>query len=194
MKLVKRDEVFNKYFDPIKNKHLRGIDEITEIVLHGTGGGKSAEALINWMMKGERAPNYVKGVSLFHFVIDYNGTVYQIIDPIYWVWHSSSGAHDRKTIGIEHMNPDLVKFPMQMNRVKYKEAQQVASADIIIDLLKEHPNIKTIVGHGQNARTYSAAYQNCPGAYDWEYLMGRLKEIGYVFDFKDEKIYNIDIT
>lgn len=181
----------------IRNKYFKGYDRtsngqevmVNEIVIHGTGGGASADAMIKWMMGGERGKEYARGVALYHYLIDYDGTVIEIIDPKKWVYHSSSGSHDMKTIGIEMMNRD------PQNRNPYTEAQYKALLELLIELLRANSLIETIVGHGQNAKKFSSAYKQCPGPrFDWKKIADELTFFKYVYKMGEEKITDIDIT
>lgn len=181
----------------IREKYNSGLDRVqngkevivNEIVVHGTGGGSSADAMIKWMMSGERKAEYVKGIALYHYLVDFDGGITEIIDPKKWVYHSSSGAHDMRTIGIEMMNSD------PQNRNPYTDAQYKALNELVIELLKANSIIDTIVGHGQNAKKYSSAYKNCPGKnFDWKKIADELTFFKYVYKIGDEKITEIDIT
>lgn len=165
----------------IREKYHSGFERtkpITEIVIHGTGGGSNAESLLSWMEDGERGEDYKKGVALFHYLNDRNGNVYNIIDPERWVYHSSSGAHDEKTIGIENVNPDA------SNNLGYTDAQYDALEGLILQLLNDYSDINSIIGHGQNKLKYSGSYKKCPGEFfQWERLETALNQAGYNFQY-----------
>lgn len=141
----------------------------TEIVIHGTGGG-SKKGIIKWMLnpgkwKEER---YNKGIGLFHYLIGRDGSITEIINPNYWVYHSTSGSHDKKTIGIELVNPS------KTNKRKYTEKQYIALIDLIKNNLMMKYRIDTIVSHkfniwkyNKNARKYD---KECPGNFNWNRL------------------------
>ena len=171
--------IYNK---TIREKYHQGYlrnRPITEIVIHGTGGGSGANGMIVWMENGERAEEYKKGVALFHYLIDRNGDQYEIIDPGRWVYHSSSGAHDETTIGIENINPS------PNNDAEYTDAQYDSLAALVLKLLEEYPSIKSIIGHGQNRLKYSGGYKRCPGNFNWE----RFRDmITFVFDGKEHLV------
>ena len=93
----------------IREKYMAGFPrpgQVTEIVIHGTGGGSTSKAMINWIMGGEREKEYRRGIALFHYLIGREGGITEIINPSKWVYHSSSGIHDKETIGIDHINLD----------------------------------------------------------------------------------------
>ncbi len=175
----------------IRDKYHQGFDRdqpITEIVIHGTGGGANAQGLINWMLNGERAAEYQKGVGLFHYLNDRNGDIYEIIDPARWVYHSSSGIHDKYTIGIEHINPN------PKNAAEYTDAQYTALEELILKLLDDYPLINTIVGHVQNTLKYSGpkyVKAPCPGNFNWTRLQTALNAGGLGFSLGLERLSRI---
>lgn len=138
---------------------------ITEIVLHGTAGGLSAEGLLLWILSGERAKEYYQGIALFHYIIDRTASnIVEIIDPSYYVYHSSSGAHDKETIGIEMVNPS------KTNRELFTESQYTLIFNLIFKhLLPTYPSVKKIVSHDFNMKTFSGLPpKGCPGVgFDW---------------------------
>jgi len=142
---------------------------ISEIVIHSTAGGKTAEGILRWMMGGQRAREYYKGIALFHYLIDREGgdNIVEIIDPSYWVWHSGSGNHDKKTIGIEIVNPS------KTNREPCTEEQYTLLFNLIFKhLIPAYPTINQIVSHDYNRITYSRKPpKGCPGSgFDWSRL------------------------
>jgi hypothetical protein len=141
---------------------------ITEIVLHGTAGGISAEGLLLWILSGERAKEYYKGIALFHYIIDrIEPNIVEVIDPSYWVYHSSSGIHDKETIGIEMVNPS------KTNREPFTENQYTMMFNLIFKhLLPTYPFINKIVSHDYNMKTFSGLPpKGCPGVgFDWTRL------------------------
>lgn len=174
----------------IREKYHRGFDregeDITEIVLHGTGGGSSSVGLINWMLSAGRPSEYKRGIALFHYLIDLDGEVTEIISPDNWVFHSSSGQHDKNTIGIEHINAD------PHNGNEYTAAQYAALIKLLSVLTKKYPTINTIVGHGRNKFAYSKVYKECPGPrFRWDIIENELLAQGFSFEKTKECIYNI---
>jgi N-acetyl-anhydromuramyl-L-alanine amidase AmpD len=166
----------------IREKYMDGFirpSRPTEIVIHGTGGGASASALLTWMRSGERAKEYTRGVALFHYIIDFDGDTTEIISPDNWVYHSSSGAHDQSTIGIELMNKS------SDNSDPYKREQYESLFDLISQLMDRY-TIKTICGHGYNKRKYSGSDKRCPGNFDWHNLGDYLMAEKYNVKFAPE--------
>lgn len=143
---------------------------IREIVIHGTAGGSTMASLINWMLGGEQAANYNRGIGLFHYAIDRGGLITQVINPRYWVYHSLSGLHDQETVGIELINPT------RDNGGPYTDEQYAALADLIDYMMRINPNCRQIVSHNYNGLTYSRIGKNCPGNFSWTRLVQSLSE------------------
>jgi N-acetyl-anhydromuramyl-L-alanine amidase AmpD len=182
MSYIVVDEIRNKYHSGFP----RDISTISEIVIHGTGGGTSAQNVIRWMLGGERAAEYSRGVALFHFEIDINGDIYEIIDPDRWVYHSGSGKHDMITIGIELVNP------AKQNQGPYTSEQYAGLISLLFDYMARRYRIETITGHGVNQLQFSKIYKSCPGPdFDWGILQNELLSRGYTFDTSTERIYHI---
>ena len=178
MNIIQDDRIFDKYFKNISENFTRS--NIEEIIIHGTGGGVSANSIINWMLKGEREDEYKRGIALFHYEIDRNGDIYQIISPKYWCYHSSSGQHDKKTIGIELINP------VKANHGSYL-IQQYNSLFDLIKMFMTTYELKIIAGHGAIKQKYNGSYKNCPGEkFEWSMLEDnfRLKKIS-------DEMYNL---
>jgi len=163
------NRIFDEYFLPIADKFKRNDTDIQEIVIHGTGGGQSAQAILDWMYSGEREDEYRRGIGLFHLEIDLTGEVFSVIPALYWCYHSSSGKHDKETIGIELVNP------IAQNEGGYTKDQYSSLIEVIDKIILRYP-IKRIVGHGYNKQTYSGSYKNCPGqAFEWSRLQQHFK-------------------
>jgi hypothetical protein len=143
---------------------------IREIVIHGTAGGSTMASLINWMLGGEQAANYNRGIGLFHYAIDRGGSITQVINPRYWVYHSLSGLHDQETVGIELLNPS------RDNTDAYTDEQYKALVDLCDYLMKTNATCRQIVSHNHNGMTYSRIGKNCPGNFDWQRLSQSLAE------------------
>ena len=159
-------------YPDIRQKYFEGFDraeEPNEIVIHGTGGGASADAILKWMLNGERGESYKKGIGLFHFLIDFDGTIYQIIEDYKWVYHSDAGKHDAKTIGIELMNNK------SGNKGIIADAQYNALSDIIVDYVSK--DVRIISNHDANRKLYSGlGPKGCPGNFDFVYFYKMLAE------------------
>lgn len=167
-------------------KKIRTKKGITEIVLHGTGGGSSISSLLRWMYNGERTKEYNKGVALFHYAIGRDGKIVEVLPVSHWVWHSSSGKHDKETIGIEMSNTS------RLNAHAYTDEQYDSLFSLIEKLLKEQLTIKTIVGHGYNrVRWGRSTRKRCPGSgFDWKRLVNFLKT-KYKVETLDKEAYKL---
>lgn len=166
----------------IREKWHKGFmreEEVSEIVIHGTGGG----ATYNWVLNGGRKDLYQRGIALFHYLIERDGRVVEIIDPDRWVYHSSSGRHDEKTIGIELVNLT------NDNSGHYTMAQYNSLFHLIFFIIFRRYKISTIAGHGMNKHLYSGGYKKCPGkGFDWDMLEKELTNKGYHYK-KGKEIY-----
>jgi len=182
--------VITQYLAVRKKYHQgfrRNTNKIRKIVVHGTGGGGSAKSILNWMEDGEFAKKYKKGRGLFHYLIGLQGDIYEIIDPDRWVYHSSSGRHDKTTIGIELVNPSID------NLGGYTLEQYSSLVDMSIYLMGKYHNIDQIIGHGKVKKIYSKSYKNCPGQYfDWKALSVGLTTEGYQYKMCKEHIKDIE--
>ncbi len=175
MHIIKRFDVTEKWHPGFK----RNLG-INEIVVHGTGGGSSAEALMNWIISGERQESYQDGIGLFHFIIDYDGTVYQIAPVDIWFYHSSCMGHDALTIGVELMNKSVV------NKNEYTEQQYIALSNLIYKFAFMSENFR-IVGHDYNGLYYSHLVKGCPGNFDFEKLYDMLNVNVHRIYYKDQR-------
>lgn len=172
MKIIEIKEIERLY-----SKGLHRTNPTREIVIHGTAGGASADALIRWMLslhnskdawEMKRAADYKKGVALFHAVIDFDGTVYQLINPDNWVYHSQAGKYDANTIGIELMN----NKPRNAGRYTQEQYKSLAEYIEYLERSKYH-EIRRLTTHDFNAWTYSGIKKEtpCPGPnFDWNDL------------------------
>ena len=162
---------------------------ITEIVIHGTAGGRTIAGLVNWMLGGERRLNYLRGIGLFHFLIGRErGDIVELLDCNYWVWHSSSGKHDKQTIGIECINPS------KSNSGSYTKEQYENLFSLIFDhLIPTYSTITRIVSHRYNCFIYRASNKKqCPGTgFDWKLLDNELRKRGYIFKTDGQCRYDI---
>lgn len=184
---IKRYEVTSMYHNGWKRK----AEEIEELVIHGTQG-KTANGLINWMVNGERAGEYKKGIALFHFLIGHLGELYQLAPIDRWYYHSSSKKHDSVTLGVELLNI------MQNNEGAYGERQYVALEDLLFNkLIPACPNLKRIVSHDYNNNTYSGNRKNCPGVtFSWTRIrdLFKKKQIDLIPELFEDVIEFVPVT
>lgn len=183
MNIIKNIEITQKYHPGFN----RNYDDIQELVIHGTGGGSSGEALIKWMISGERQESYKKGIGLFPFFIDFEGITYKFSDLNKWFYHSSCGKHDKHTIGIELLNSSA------FNKNKYTKLQYKSLFELIFEnLLLNFKNIKSIVGHDYNGNRFSGIKKGCPGeGFDWIMLEKEFKSRNIKFENLGFEAYKI---
>ena len=179
----------------VREKYIAGwqdktrTEPITEIVIHGTGGGGSVTDLLQWMYDGQFAANYIRGIGLFHYAIGRDGKITEVLNPDYWVYHSTSGYHDKQTIGIELMNPT------NENTGGYTDEQYEAVINLIFNnLVISYPSITNITSHKYNIIKYNGgrSLKACPGSqFDWSKLDAGIKNSGYAFNINDDLRYDI---
>lgn len=182
--IIKDSRVMEKYKDITNyswNHKTRKPEKIKEVVIHGTAGFNKEEWLINWMLgyngkKAERYEEYKNGIALFHYLISLDGKIIEIVDPNYWCYHSSSGLHDKETLGIELLKPST------KNVNKPTEEQYKALFELTFRyLMKEFKSINRITSHNYNVKKYKNSSRECPGTFDWKRLDKQLKENKYEF-------------
>lgn len=75
------------------------------VVLHFTSGRSAQSAFDAWMNNPERVATA--------YIVDTDGTVYELFDPSYWAFHlgvkGTGGVHDKRSIGIEIANVGPLK-------------------------------------------------------------------------------------
>lgn len=155
-------EIRGKFHNGKSRKAFLG--SVKEVVIHGTGGGGTLE----YVRGGGRAEYYYKGIALFHYLVETDGTIWEIIDPDMWVYHSTRGIDDRNSIGIEIENPD------RLNRAEYKKEQYDSLNWLIYKhLMGRYPKIDTILSHRRaiEKRYNGTRTKECPGkGFDWSKL------------------------
>lgn len=85
------------------------VDEVVKkdlIVLHYTAGSSARSAYNSWITPVNGKPNRVATA----YVVDLDGTIYEVFPPEKWAWHlgmtacNPQSANDRRSIGIEIVN------------------------------------------------------------------------------------------
>ena len=177
------------------NKHRT--KQVKEVVIHGTAGGETISGLLTWMYNWGR-PSYYDGIGLFHYAIgrgmknEVDGLIVEIIDPEYYVYHSTSSSNDRSSIGIELLNPS------KSNRDPYTKGQYESLFRLIFDHLMILYPIERITSHRYNIwrwnpKSIAQKYdKNCPGNFDWSLLDTELRK--RKFDFKVDGDLRYDIS
>ncbi len=88
----------------------------TQIVLHHTVSAKG-EFVDDWWKSDKGASKVATA-----FVLDKDGTIFQLFDENYWAYHIGQGAsvHDnQKTIGIEIVNEGALQIDKSTNRMTW---------------------------------------------------------------------------
>lgn len=154
----------------IRNKFFSGYPRSKDViwfVIHGTAGG----GVLHWMRYGvplnsARGIDYQKGIGLFHYLINRDGSIWEIIDPDKWVWHASIGRVDGGTIGVELVNTST------SNSAPYTQ-EQYNSLIALYTFLRttKFPKMTTMISHNRamikvNEGRYGG--KACPGrGFNW---------------------------
>jgi len=189
MEIIKDTFIREKYHSGFSRK--RTLSKVSEVVIHGTGGGYTLE----WMRGGGRAEQYYKGIALFHYLIDRAGVIWEIIDPDRWVYHSSRGRMDRRSIGIELENYS------RTNEWDYSDFQYDSLLWLVFNHLRPlYPDLNVIMSHKRAWQKVSGGKytKECPGpAFDWDKIEKFMHSKSLTFDHdpRYESYWNIrDIT
>jgi N-acetyl-anhydromuramyl-L-alanine amidase AmpD len=152
------------------------------LILHGTAGGSSAQAVANYFISTEGTPNPVSS----NYIIGQDGTVVQsvlennaaygngVLSIGHDHWWSTSINPNLPTISIEHVKPD------DANATALTPAQQSASFALIKDICTRN-NIPMRLADASGGITghYSIDPVNrarCPGTFPWDELLAYLQE------------------
>jgi hypothetical protein len=164
----------------------RPLDQINEVVIHHTGGNGTWEGLRNWMLKGERKASYKKGVALFHFAIGKTGILAKFGPIARWWYHSSSGRHDRYTVGVEIIH----------RSGKFTDDQYETLFWLLFEYMPYHcKNYTRIVSHDYNFNTYSNGKKGCPGPdFEWERLEDEMKKRNIKYSTHGFEEYEVDFA
>lgn len=146
------------YTSPNFNERI-GYAAPNMIVLHYTGMKTAKDAL-------ERLCDPAAEVSA-HYVIDEDGTLYQLVDEEKRAWHAGVSKWDGETdinsasIGIELVNPGH-----EFGYRAFPAAQMEALAKLCKDIMTRH-DIQTVLGHSDIA----PERKQDPGElFDWQWL------------------------
>lgn len=180
---------------PFDHGYERGTEPIW-LTIHGTAGGGTLEWILSAEPGSKRFQKYAAGVGLFHYLIDRDGSITNIIDPDKWVFHSSINYLDRQTIGVELLNPDF------RNREPYTEEQYVSLITLYRYLRNKYP-LTVMLSHNRSMQKiiYEARGKKppqvakaCPGpGFNWPKFRQMMVDFGYTFqyDVSKESIWNI---
>lgn len=169
----------------------RNPDKVNTIVYHGTGGGGT----YNYVLSGVRFKTmprnkYYDGIGLFHYLIERNGQIIEVIDPDNRVFHSSRGMKDDYTIGIELVNQD------SNNANGYTKKQCDSLFWLTFDVLYVQYPISIIMSHKRSIQKYSprSGVKECPGkGFDWKLLEQEMynRDLSYQHDTNYESYWKI---
>lgn len=176
----------------IRNKFFGGYERTTDIswyVIHGTSGGGTLDWMRNTKPNSDRGKKYQKGIALFHYLIEEDGKIWEIIPPNKWVWHSATGSTDKGTIGVEMLNKSIG------NTKPYTPSQYVALL-ALYTYLKENiticKNMDVMISHNRAKQKITGKSKSCPGkGFDWKLWRGMVSEY-YTFAHENgEHLWNI---
>ena len=160
------------------------------LILHGTAGGTSAQAIAEYFKSTENTNNPVSA----HYVIGVEGEVYQcnlesdgayangVVTAGHDPWWSDSGNPNPNnvTISIEHCKSD------DANAAVLTDAQQAASFALIKDIcVRNNIPMRAADENGGITGHFSVDPINrarCPGAFDWNALWQYLNNGGNTMD------------
>lgn len=160
---------------PSPHKGSRGGYSAKWLIIHGTAGGSSAEAIGEWFQNPASQ-------AATHYVIGQDGKVVQCVDESEsawgngrvetgadtW-WSASSPSPNQVTISIEHVKPSTDNSDL------ITPAQAAASFNLVRNIIARHPGIRMayansdggIIGHFSMS---PQSRERCPGPYPWEDL------------------------
>jgi len=171
--------------EKIRNKFFSGYDRTKPInwfVIHGTAG----VGVLRWMRdlvtpESKRGLSYKKGIGLFHYLIERNGTIWEIISPDKWVWHADVGSYDGGSIGVELENPST------SNAKEYTAEQYTSLLSLFNYLKKLYPTIDVMISHNRakiKVNNGKLGGKECPGkGFDW--LMWK-KMVSQYYSYKHD--------
>ena len=150
--------------------------KIDQVVIHDTEGSL-ASALSEFMCLGTTSPNTGCVQSSVQYIIDSDGTVYQVLHEQDIAYHDGNFWSNMHSIGIEHVGFDANGYNY------YNAAQYLASAKLVAYLLKKY-NIPLdhnhIVAHGTVYASTLAVWNHVdPGPYWlWDYYFNLISQQG----------------
>jgi len=161
----------------------RGSYRAQWLIVHGTAGGSSAQAIGEWFQNPASQ-------AATHYVIGQDGTVVQCVDEgsAAWGngrveagadpwWSGSNPSPNQVTISIEHVKPSTDNSDL------ITPAQATASFRLIKNIISRHPGIR--MGWATNTGGITGHFsvsppsrERCPGPYPWEDLFNDLNGSG----------------
>ena len=161
------------------------------IILHGTAGGTSAQAIANYFASTQGGGSPVSS----HYVIGQDGTIVQCVSEADGAWANGAFSAGHDAFWDESINPNLITVsiehckPSSDNSDALTDAQRASSLKLVQDIcdrwgIPKQPADANggITGHFSmdpiNRR-------NCPGLYPWSELWDALKGENTVLDLNN---------
>jgi len=150
---------------------------INQVVIHDTDGSLDS-ALDEFLCLGADPNNSACVQSSVHYIIDTDGTVYQVVHESDIAYHDGNFWSNMHSIGIEHVGFDATGY------LWYNKAQYQSSAKLVAYLLKKYHlplDRDHVVAHGTVAASTLATSPNHvdPGPYWlWDYYFGLISQQG----------------
>jgi N-acetyl-anhydromuramyl-L-alanine amidase AmpD len=141
---------------------------ITHVVIHDT------EASLQSTINAFESP---KSIDTSHYVVDSDGTVYQMVHEKDVAFHAGNFWFNQHSVGIEHIGYDATGFRW------YNAAQLLSSARLVAYLLNKYHiplDHNHIVSHGTVPSTTLASSPNHvdPGLYwPWDYYLDLIRSL-----------------
>lgn len=150
--------------------------KVNQVVIHDTEGSLES-ALSEFMCLGNTSPNTSCVPSSVQYIIDTDGTVYQVLHEQDIAYHDGNFWSNTHSIGIEHVGYDATGYTW------YNAAQYAASARLVAYLLKKYAiplDHNHIISHGTVYASTSAEWNHLdPGPYWlWDYYFNLISQQG----------------
>jgi hypothetical protein len=101
-----------------------------------------------------------RGISV-HFLIDNDGTIYQMLDTQHGAWHAGVGKINHKSIGVEISNAYYTKYQSWYEKNGFGPRPVVSNAWVNGNKLKEHLDFYPV-----QIKAAQALWYACSSAYD----------------------------
>ncbi len=139
----------------------RGAAQITNIVVHITGGSSLAGAVSWWhKSKAQRGGS----VGSAHYIVDRNGDIYQAVHDKDMAWHAK--GFNVKGIGIEHVGTVSMGYNETMYKASAKLSKWLCEK---YNITKRHTSRyggSGILGHNE-----TGANKACPGPFNYDHYI-----------------------
>lgn len=176
--------------DIIRNKFHSGFKRTKDVswfVIHGTAGGGTLNWIRNMNPESKRGKLYKDGIALFHYLIERNGDIWEVINPNKWIYHSSTGKIDIGTIGAELVNPSIFN-------TKPYTFEQYNSLLNLYDFLRIYvfEKMNVMLSHNRAKEKITGKNKACPGSgFNWRYWRNLVaKEYSFTHN-SGESLWNI---